>query len=321
MWPVGRRMVSVVPRLAFTAARCTATASGHAKGEYSTDKETHFGFEHVSEEEKAQKVHKVFENVADKYDLMNDLMSGFVHRAWKDHFVSRLQPRPNTRLLDVAGGTGDIVFRYIQHLRYASLGARVGAAASPQHTTTTTTDSSTSDSSSSDSDSDNSQRLYEISVCDISESMLGVGRQRAEALGHRGIDWVCGDAQKLPFEEGEFDCYTIAFGIRNVVDVQKALDEAYRVLKPGGRFMCLEFSHVKNPLVRWAYDQYSLNVIPPMGQVVAGDWASYQYLVESIRKFPDQETFKEMIEEAGFRNVTYENLTLGVAAIHSGFKI
>ncbi|XP_045106469.1 ubiquinone/menaquinone biosynthesis C-methyltransferase UbiE-like [Portunus trituberculatus] len=317
MWPAGRRVVSVVPRLALTAARCTATASGHAKGEYSTDKETHFGFKNVSEEEKAQKVHQVFENVADKYDLMNDLMSGFIHRAWKDQFVSRLQPRPHTRLLDVAGGTGDIVFRYIQHLHHASGGSRVGAAAPPKYATT---DSSTSDSSS-DSDSESSQRLYEISVCDISENMLGVGQQRAKALGHHGIDWVCGDAQQLPFEEGEFDCYTIAFGIRNVVDVQKALEEAYRVLRPGGRFMCLEFSHVKNSLMRWAYDQYSLNVIPPMGQVVAGDWASYQYLVESIRKFPDQETFKEMIEEAGFRNVTYENLTLGVAAIHSGFKI
>ncbi|KAG0724888.1 2-methoxy-6-polyprenyl-1,4-benzoquinol methylase, mitochondrial [Chionoecetes opilio] len=324
------RVLLVGPRRACRATRGCSTTSGHARDQYSTDKETHFGFENVSEEEKAHKVHRVFENVADKYDLMNDLMSGFIHRAWKDCLVTRLQPRANTRLLDVAGGTvisekvfisllvlllGDIVFRYIQHLRHASGKTRVGAPAFSQQPTATTTDSS------SDGDSDSSHPRNEISVCDISEGMLGVGRKKAQALGYQGIDWVCGDAQKLPFEESEFDCYTIAFGIRNVVDVQKALEEAYRVLKPGGRFMCLEFSHVTNPAMRWAYDQYSLNVIPPMGQVVAGDWASYQYLVQSIRKFPDQETFKAMIEESGFRNVTYENLTFGVAAIHSGFKI
>ncbi|XP_050729114.1 2-methoxy-6-polyprenyl-1,4-benzoquinol methylase, mitochondrial-like [Eriocheir sinensis] len=315
-WLAACRLLHVGARVASRELRCASTASGRGRGEYSAEKETHFGFENVSEEEKAQKVHKVFENVASKYDLMNDLMSGGIHRAWKDCFVSRLHPRPNTKLLDVAGGTGDIVFRYVQHLRHARGKRGTGAAAaSPQDTTTTTTDTTTS------SDSDNSRPLYEISVCDISENMLSVGRHRAEALGYRGIDWVCGDAQNLPFEDDEFDCYTIAFGIRNVVDVQKALDEAYRVLKPGGRFMCLEFSYVSNPAVRWVYDQYSFNVIPAMGQVVAGDWASYQYLVQSIRKFPDQDTFKEMIEDSGFRNVTYENMTFGVAAIHSGFKI
>ncbi|KAK3855500.1 hypothetical protein Pcinc_038103 [Petrolisthes cinctipes] len=276
-------------------------SSSPKEGGHSYGKETHFGFETVSEEEKAKKVHGVFENVASKYDVMNDLMSGGIHRVWKDCFMSRLRPTLNTKLLDVAGGTGDIVFRFIRHAGQAEVGAGAGVV--------------------SDHTEEPSPYPYDITVCDISESMLEVGQSRADMLGHQGIRWVCGDAQNLPFDDDQFDCYTIAFGIRNVVDVETALDEAYRVLKPGGRFMCLEFSQVKNPAVRWAYDQYSFNVIPPLGQVIAGDWKSYQYLVESIRKFPDQETFKEMIEEAGFRNVTYENLTFGVTAIHSGFKI
>ncbi|XP_068240439.1 ubiquinone/menaquinone biosynthesis C-methyltransferase UbiE-like [Palaemon carinicauda] len=291
--------------------RCQSTSSGHTKTEYSANKETHFGYENVSEEQKAHKVHGVFENVASNYDLMNDLMSGGIHRMWKDCFLSRLQPRPNTKLLDVAGGTGDITFRYIQHLLHKR--GREGNWKTPLSNVTGPSEQ--------DGNPEEDSPLYEIAVCDISQGMLDVGKKRAESLGYSGITWVCGDAQKLPFEDDYFDCYTIAFGIRNVVDVEKALSEAYRVLKPGGRFMCLEFSQVNNSGVKWLYDKYSFNIIPAMGQVVAGDWKSYQYLVESIRKFPDQETFKEMIEEVGFRRVTYENMTFGVVAIHSGFKI
>lgn len=171
--------------------------------------------------------------------------------------------------------------------------------------------------------SSSSTDLGHVVCCDINASMLKVGEKRAEQLGHTPdvISWQEGDAMKLPFEDESFDAYTIAFGIRNVVRVDEALAEAYRVLKPGGRFLCLEFSHVDNPLLGPAYDLYSFQVIPPMGKVLAGDWDSYQYLVESIRKFPDQETFKGMIRDAGFKGVTYENLTFGVASIHSGFKL
>lgn len=308
-----RRLHCFAPRIATALPRREYGTSGHSREEYSSEKETHFGYESVSEEQKAQKVHGVFENVASNYDLMNDLMSGGIHRVWKDYFVSRIQPRPDIRLLDVAGGTGDIAFRIIQHILLTDGGEK---------SVTSSTKRSNADGRSELGQEANDCPLpYEITVCDISQSMLDVGQNRAEELGYKGISWICGDAQKLPFPDDEFDCYTIAFGIRNVVDIEKALDEAYRVLRPGGRIMCLEFSHVKNPLVKWVYDQYSFNIIPAMGQVVAGDWKSYQYLVESIRRFPDQESFKEMIEYAGFRCATYENLNLGIAAIHSGFKI
>ncbi|XP_042211019.1 2-methoxy-6-polyprenyl-1,4-benzoquinol methylase, mitochondrial-like [Homarus americanus] len=307
------RLFKFTPRITSVIPRYKSTASGYAKEEYSADKQTHFGFENVSQDQKAEKVHGVFENVASSYDLMNDLMSGGVHRVWKDYFMSRVQPRPNTKLLDVAGGTGDIAFRFIQHVLHSHRGGKT------LRNSWEEPDDATSPSGS--QKADDSLPPYEITVCDISQNMLDVGQTRAKELGYKGITWVCGDALKLPFPNDEFDCYTIAFGIRNVVDVEKALIEAYRVLKPGGRFMCLEFSHVKNPAVRWIYDQYSFNMIPAMGQVVAGDWKSYQYLVESIRKFPDQESFKEMIEDVGFRNTSYLNLTFGVSAIHSGFKI
>ena len=150
--------------------------------------------------------------------------------------------------------------------------------------------------------------------------MLDVGQKRLSHLHEKNIEWVEGDAMKLPFEDASFDAYTIAFGIRNVVRIDEALKEAFRVLKPGGRFLCLEFSHVDNPILGTIYDQYSFEIIPPMGMVLAGDWDSYQYLVESIRKFPKQDEFADMIREAGFRAVTFENLTFGVSAIHSGFK-
>lgn len=308
------RIVSLIPRY-------KSTTSGYAKEEYSAEKQTHFGFEDVSEHQKAEKVHGVFENVASNYDLMNDLMSGGIHRLWKDYFISCIHPQPNTKLLDVAGGTGDIAFRYIQHILHSQ---KQAGPLLDRSSGTFRTESGGGDTEvpfEEDKDSYGNHPPYEVTICDISQSMLDVGQKRAKELGYKGIQWVCGDAQRLPFSDDEFDCYTIAFGIRNVVDVEKALVEAYRVLKPGGRFMCLEFSHVANPAVRWVYDQYSFNIIPPMGQVVAGDWNSYKYLVESIRKFPDQESFKEMIEDVGFRHTSYQNLTFGVSAIHSGFKI
>lgn len=255
-----------------TAASDPASDSG---------RDTHFGFETIPEAEKEARVHGVFSSVAARYDVMNDLMSGGVHRLWKDAAVAWLAPRPGMRLLDVAGGTGDIAFRA---LRRAGPGA---------HAT----------------------------VCDLTEAMLGEGARRAQAQGIHDIDWICGDAMALPFPDRSFDAYTIAFGIRNVTRIEDALAEAYRVLRPGGRFLCLEFSRVPVPALRWLYDRYSLGVIPAMGQAVTGDRASYQYLVESIRRFPDQEAFADMIRAAGFSRVAYRNLSLGIAAMHSGWRI
>jgi demethylmenaquinone methyltransferase/2-methoxy-6-polyprenyl-1,4-benzoquinol methylase len=245
------------------------------------DRTTHFGFRDVPEAEKAGMVHGVFSSVASKYDLMNDLMSGGVHRLWKDAMMDWLAPRTGQRLLDVAGGTGDIAFRFLKRAPGAS-----------------------------------------AMVCDMTEAMLVEGRKRAEAgqMADR-LGWVTGDAMALPFRSGTFDVYTISFGIRNVTRIADALAEAYRVLRPGGRLMVLEFSRIPNDLMQKAYDLYSFNVIPAMGKAVTGDRDSYQYLVESIRKFPDQESFAAMIRAAGFIQVSYRNLTMGVAALHSGWKI
>ena len=242
---------------------------------------THFGFKDVPEGDKAGMVHGVFTRVANKYDIMNDVMSAGIHRLWKDAMMDWLAPRPGQRLLDVAGGTGDIAFRFLKR--------------APQATAT---------------------------VLDMTEGMLAEGQKRAEAenMADR-LSWVVGDAMALPFEANTFDIYTISFGIRNVTRIEAALSEAYRVLKPGGRIMVLEFSQLPNPGLQWAYDKYSFNVIPVMGQIVAGDRDSYQYLVESIRKFPDQQAFAAMIRQAGFEQVKYRNLTMGVAALHSGWKI
>lgn len=242
---------------------------------------THFGYQTVPEGEKAGMVHGVFTRVASRYDIMNDLMSMGIHRVWKDAMMDWLAPRPGQRLLDVAGGTGDVAFRFIRRAPSAT-----------------------------------------AVVCDMTESMLVAGRQRAEAEQLAGnLDWVVGDAMALPFENNSFDVYTISFGIRNVTRIADALREAYRVLRPGGRLMVLEFSQIPNDLMQKAYDLYSFNVIPVMGQIVAGDRDSYQYLVESIRKFPDQESFAAMIRTAGFDQVRYRNLSMGIAALHSGWKI
>lgn len=244
-------------------------------------KTTHFGFKTVDESEKAGMVHGVFTNVASKYDVMNDAMSMGVHRIWKDAMMDWLAPRAGQKLLDVAGGTGDISFRFLK---------RAGQA----HAT----------------------------VLDLTESMLVAGAKRTEAVAQpERLDWVVGDAMDLPFPANSFDVYTISFGIRNVTRIADALTEAYRVLKPGGRLMVLEFSQLPNAGLQKAYDAYSFNVIPKLGQMIAGDRDSYQYLVESIRKFPDQDSFATMISTAGFGLVKYRNLSLGVAALHSGWKI
>ena len=242
---------------------------------------THFGYAEVPESEKAGMVHGVFSRVAQRYDLMNDLMSGGLHRLWKDAMMDWLAPRRGQRLIDVAGGTGDIAFRFLRRAEGAT-----------------------------------------ALVCDLTEGMLEEGRRRAEAetLAER-IEWVVGDAMALPFPDASFDVHTISFGIRNVTRPETALAEAYRVLRPGGRLMVLEFSQLPNPMLQRAYDVYSFNVIPRMGEAVAKDRESYQYLVESIRRFPDQETFAAMIRDAGFGQVRYRNLSMGIAALHSGWKL
>ena len=246
-----------------------------------SEKTTHFGFQDVPESEKADRVRGVFGSVASRYDVMNDAMSLGIHRAWKDAMMDWLAPRAGQRLLDVAGGTGDIAFRF---LRRAGHG----------HAT----------------------------VLDLTEAMLDEGRRRAEAEAMAdSLEWVVGDAMALPFADNSFEVCTISFGIRNVTRPEAALSEAYRVLRPGGRLMVLEFSQIPNDLMQRVYDLYSFNIIPRLGQVIARDRESYQYLVESIRRFPDQETFLDMLRGAGFGNAKYRNLSMGIACLHSGWKI
>lgn len=250
-----------------------------------TDNDVAFGFRRVAEGEKQGLVNEVFSKVAERYDQMNDLMSGGLHRLWKDDFVTNLSPPKGAipfNVLDVAGGTGDIAFRIV---RSGGTGTHV-------------------------------------TVADISPEMVGEGRKRAEREGLLGrCDFTVGNAESLGFPDKTFDAYTIAFGIRNVTHIDRALSEAYRVLKPGGRFMCLEFSQVDVPLLDKIYDAYSFTVIPAVGKVVTGDGHPYRYLVESIRTFPPQETFKAMIEAAGFARASYRNLTGGLVAMHWGWRV
>jgi demethylmenaquinone methyltransferase/2-methoxy-6-polyprenyl-1,4-benzoquinol methylase len=245
---------------------------------------TAYGFKTVGEGEKQGLVNEVFHKVANRYDVMNDLMSGGLHRAWKDAMVAWLHPpkRAGWTALDVAGGTGDIAFRIVD--------ASGGAA--------------------------------HVTVLDINGSMLEVGRARAEKRALIGsLDFVEANAEELPFEDETFDAYTIAFGIRNVPDIPKALGEAYRVLKVGGRFLCLEFSEVDTPLLDKVYERWSFKAIPEIGRMVTGDAEPYSYLVESIRKFPNQGNFAAMISRAGFDRVSFRNYSGGIAALHSGWKL
>ncbi|KAJ7957245.1 2-methoxy-6-polyprenyl-1,4-benzoquinol methylase, mitochondrial [Quillaja saponaria] len=261
---------------------------------------TSFGFKEVREEEKSQMVGNVFTSVASNYDLMNDLMSAGLHRLWKERLISKLNPFPGMKHLDVAGGTGDVAFRILETINSVKRRALQ------------------------DFLEDNLLEETQIYICDINPNMLNVGKKRAleRGLGEdRSLTWVEGDAESLNFVNDSMDGYTIAFGIRNVTHIEKVLAEAYRVLKRGGRFLCLELSHVEIPIFKELYDYYSFSVIPAMGELVAGDRESYQYLVESIRRFPSQEKFASMIADAGFQKVEYENLVGGVVATHSGLKI
>ena len=246
---------------------------------------TSFGFRDIDESERQGLVNRVFATVAERYDLMNDLMSGGLHRLWKGDLIAQLNPPRGDqafRLLDVAGGTADVTMRY----------ARAGG---PNTT---------------------------AMLCDISPEMIAVGKRRVHEAGlEERISFTEGNAEALPFADRSFDAYTIAFGIRNVTHIDAALREAFRVLKIGGRFLCLEFSQVQVPMLDRLYDFHSFEVIPRLGQAIAGEDVPYRYLVESIRKFPGQERFAAMVREAGFERVSYRNLTGGVAAIHSGWKI
>ena len=249
------------------------------------DQTTHFGFRDVPLGEKQTLVNEVFHSVASRYDLMNDLMSAGLHRAWKDIMITTLNPPKNDapfHLLDVAGGTGDVAFR----------AAKASGAG------------------------------FRATVCDINVDMLEVGRNRAAAqhLADR-VSFVEGNAESLTFADRSFDGYTIAFGIRNVPQIDLALKEAYRVLRPGSRFLCLEFSTVDVPGLDRIYDLFSFRVIPPLGRAVTGDAESYQYLVESIRRFPTQDNLAGMMAKAGFAQVSYRNLSAGIAALHSGWRI
>jgi demethylmenaquinone methyltransferase / 2-methoxy-6-polyprenyl-1,4-benzoquinol methylase len=261
-----------------------STPLARPREEPDTEETTHFGFETVKTAEKQGKVNHVFHSVAAKYDVMNDVMSGGLHRVWKDVLVAKLRPPSNRsfRHLDVAGGTGDVAFRILD------------AAGSQAH----------------------------VTVLDINGSMLEVGADRAAKRNLPGeIDFVEASAESLPYADKTFDAYTIAFGIRNVPRIPLALSEAYRTLKTGGRFMCLEFAPVEMPVLDKIYKAYSFNLIPAFGKAITGDSESYQYLVESIQKFPRAETFASMISEAGFRRVTHVPLTGGIVNIHSGWKL
>ena len=245
------------------------------------EKTTHFGFTDLPESEKAGRVAGVFHSVAARYDLMNDLMSFGIHRVWKQITIESSGVRPGGRVLDLAGGTGDLA---------AAFSKRVG---------------------------DKGQ----VVLADINSAMLEVGRDKLIDTGnYNRIQWVQADAEKLPFEEKSFDCVTIAFGLRNVTRKEEALKSIYSVLKPGGRLLVLEFSKPASPILEQIYDKYSFELLPKMGKWVTGDAESYQYLAESIRKHPDQETLRAMMETAGFSQASYTNLTGGVVALHKGFR-
>ena len=250
-------------------------------GDTAAEKEAFFGFKRVPEAEKQGMVHSVFHSVATRYDIMNDVMSAGSHRIWKASLIDQMKPRAGERHLDVAGGTGDIAFE----------ARRVAP-------------------------------NLEVTVCDINAAMLGVGKERAAHKANLAdIDFVCGNAEALPVPSRRYDIYSIAFGIRNVTHMDKALQEAYRVLRPGGRFFILEFSPAVYPALKPFYDRYSFNLIPRFGSLIAGDRESYQYLVESIRQFPPPDQLKARMQDAGFKRVSYRALSAGVVYIHQGWRL
>lgn len=251
------------------------------------EKQTHFGYETVAASEKAGKVMGVFSSVANKYDIMNDLMSGGLHRLWKRRMFGVANVRPDSKVLDVAAGSGDIAIGLLNKM------SRRG------------------------------ERSGRVVLTDLNGPMLSEGARRVldNGLLPGTADCIQSDGTRLAFADNSFDVVTIAFGIRNFVDIEAGLAEFYRVLKPGGQFLCLEFSRPVLPLLDVIYDAYSFNVIPDMGKLVAGDRDSYQYLVESIRRFPDQKRFAKLIDWAGFEQVKYDNMTGGIVALHRGYKI
>lgn len=249
-----------------------------------TKEKVDFGFKKVNRDEKSGLVKEIFSGVAKKYDLMNDLMSAGIHRVWKNKMIEEINFSKDLKAIDLAGGTGDIAFRIVKKSREKNVEC-------------------------------------EIEVVDINQEMLDVGQERAVDLNlFSNLKFTCADGEKLPFEDNSFDVFTISFGIRNFTNIDAGLAEAYRVLKPGGKFLCLEFSKVNDYFLQKIYDTYSFKIIPKVGEIVLKDRESYQYLVESIRKFPNQDDFKKMIDSAGFKNSSYKNLSFGAAAIHMGYK-
>ncbi len=259
-----------------------------------------FGNRPVTPDEKTGLVRGVFDNVAVKYDLMNDLMSGGMHRLWKNRLVRMIRPRAGLRYLDVAGGTGDVAFRIKNRISESrNLGISRNSSEIPRFRDSCTP----------------------ITICDLTPHMLDVGRDRAADRGWADdFEWVTGNAESLPFPDESFDVYTIAFGLRNVTHIDRALAEAARILKPGGRFFCLEFSRVQWPILDKIYDVYSDSLIPKIGRAVTRDEASYRYLVESIRKFPHQKALARRIEAAGLKNARFTDLSGGIVAIHQALR-
>jgi demethylmenaquinone methyltransferase / 2-methoxy-6-polyprenyl-1,4-benzoquinol methylase len=249
-----------------------------------------FGFKPAAPDMRTKLVRDVFESVAPKYDVMNDIMSLGIHRLWKADFVRSVEPKASEAILDLAGGTGDIAFLMEKaRKRFTAPNIKLPDT--------------------------------KITICDINPAMLAVGKQRAMDKGlHGKFNWVEGNAEELPFDDNMFDAVTIAFGLRNVTHLSKALIDIHRVLKPGGRFYCLEFSHIPVPMLQKLYDRYSFGFLPWMGEKVAGDRGAYQYLAESIRAFPDQQALVNLMQQAGFSAVRFRNLNMGIAAIHCGIK-
>ena len=257
-----------------------ASCSENTNRQNRDDDTIDFGFRTVQRADKAKLVRGIFDSVAHRYDLMNDLMSGGIHRLWKDAMVSWMAPQPYQTLIDLAGGTGDISIRFLN-----SGGG-------------------------------------EACITDINHAMLQVGRSRRDLKRVKNrLSWCVANAELLPLDSQSADFVTIAFGLRNVTNRQAVLNEAYRILKPGGRFLCLEFSNIQNPILAKIYDRWSFNVLPALGQIIAGDADSYRYLAESIRTFPSKEVLADMFAQAGFAQIRVRDLSAGIACIHSGWKV